>query len=121
MEAAGLQQIIRISRTFGVSGIETQMNKLQQMLDDDERRLKERMDQEILRDLANPEDVWTALRSKTQNCKARDYFLSMMQHLLLIREEGPALVHYFQLIDSMVTDVVMDKKLGGAEQRMSLR
>ncbi|KAJ3555998.1 hypothetical protein NM688_g2271 [Phlebia brevispora] len=118
MEAAGLQQIIRICRTFGVAGLEKQMNLLQQTLDDDEKRLKERMDQEILRDLANPEDVYTAIQLKTQESKARDYFLSMMQHLLLIREEGPALVHYFQLIDSMVTDLVMDKKLGGAEQRL---
>lgn len=118
MESSGLQQIIRICRTFGVAGIETQMNLLQQTLDDDEKRLKERMDQEILRDLANPEDVYTALQLRTQDSKAKDYFLSMMQHLLLIREEGPALVHYFQLIDSMVTDLVMDKKLGGAEQRL---
>ena len=118
MEASGLQGIIRICRTFSVATIETQMNLLQQTLDDDEKRLKERMDQEILRDLANPEDVYQALQSKTQESKARDYLLSMMQHLLLIREEGPALVHYFQLIDSMVTDLVMDKKLGGAEQRL---
>ncbi len=118
MEAAGLNQIVRICRTFGVAGIETQLNLLQQTLDDDEKKLKERMDQDILRDLANPEDVYSALQSKTQDSKARDYFLSMMQHLLLIREEGPALVHYFQLIDSMVTDLVMDKKLGGAEQRL---
>jgi cytokinesis protein len=28
------------------------------------------------------------------------------------------MVHYYQLIDSLITDVVLDKKLAGAEQRM---
>lgn len=118
MESAGLERIVALCRSFGVSSIDTQLDILKQTLDDDERKLRERVDQEILKDLASPEDVYNALTAKTSDSKARDYFLSMMQHLLLIREEGPGLVHYFQLIDSMVTDLVMDKKLGGAEQRL---
>ena len=118
MEAAGLQSIIRHCRTFAVESIETQLNKLQQNLDEDEQKLKERMDQEILRDLANPEDVFNALKMKTKDSKAQDYLLSMMQHLLLIREEGPALAYYFQIIDGAVTDLVMDKQLGGGEARL---
>ena len=118
MEAAGLQSIIRQCRGFAVEGIEKQLNVLQQNLDDDEQKLKERMDEDILRDLANPEDVFNALKAKTQDSKARDYLLSMMQHLLLIREEGPALAYYFQIIDGAVTDLVMDKQLGGGEARL---
>lgn len=118
MEAAGLQSIIRQCRGFAVENIETQLNILQQSLDDDEQKLKERMDHEILRDLANPEDVFNALKAKTGDSKARDYLLSMLQHLLLIREEGPALAYYFQIIDGAVMDLVMDKQLGGGEQRL---
>lgn len=120
MEAAGLPNIILTARTFGVDTIETQLNRLQETLDDIERKLKDRMDEEILRDLANPQDVYNAIALKTKGTKAQDYFLSMMQHLLLIREEGPALAYHFQLIDSMVTDLVMDKTLGGGEQRLGL-
>lgn len=118
MQAAGLDRIVALCRTFGVSSIDTQLDILEQTLEDDEKKLREHLDQEILKDLANPEDVYNAIAAKTSESKAKDYFLSMMQHLLLIREEGPGLVHYFQLIDSMVTDLVMDKKLGGAEQRL---
>ena len=96
------------ARTFQVEAIEKQLNLLQENLDDIERKLKERMDEEILRDLANPEDVYNAIRAKTKDTKAQDYFLSILQHLLLVREEGPALVHHFQLVDSMVSDLVMD-------------
>ena len=108
------------ARTFQVEAIEKQLNLLQENLDDIERKLKERMDEEILRDLANPEDVYNAIRAKTKDTKAQDYFLSILQHLLLVREEGPALVHHFQLVDSMVSDLVMDKHLGGAEQRLGI-
>ena len=118
MQSAGLNRIVTLCRSFGVSSIDTQLDILEQTLEDDESKLRERVDQEILKDLASPEDVYKALTAKTADTKARDYFLSMMQHLLLIREEGPGLVHYYQLIDSMVTDLVMDKKLGGAEQRL---
>jgi cytokinesis protein len=118
MEAAGLQRILTICRNFQVPSIDKQLRILQTMLDEDEKKLSERLDQEILRDLTNPEQVYQAIRSKTDDSHARDYFLSMLQHLLLIREEGPAMVHYYQLIDSMVTDIVLDKKLAGAELRL---
>lgn len=118
MESAGLQRIIALCQNFGVSTIDKQLRILQDILDDDERKLRERLDQEILRDLNNPQDVYNAIFARTRDTRARDHFLSMMQHLLLIREEGPPMVHYYQLIDSLVTDVVLDKKLAGAEQRM---
>ena len=118
MEAAGLQSILEHCRSFGVAVIDKQLQILQQQLDEDEAKLKERVDQAILKDLANPEDVYNALRAKTADSKAKDHFLSIMQHMLLIREEGPALAHYYQLIDSLVADVVLDKKLVGAEQRL---
>lgn len=118
MESSGLKRIVVLCGSFGVSAVDKQLGMLRAQLEEDEKKLKERLDQEILRDLANPEDVYNALRAQTQNSKASDYFLSMMQHLLLIREDGPALVHYYQLLDSIVTDVVLDKKLVGAEQRL---
>lgn len=118
MEAAGIQSIVRLCRTFAVDAIDRQLNKLQQIMDDDELRLKERMDEDILRDLASPEDVFNALKQKTGGTKAQDYLLSIMQHLLLIREEGPAQAKYFQIIDGAVTDLVMDKHLGQGEARL---
>lgn len=117
MESAGLQNIIALCQQFNVSNIDKQIRKLQTFIDEDERQLRARMDQEILKDLNNPMDVYNAIYAKIEDTKARDYFLSMMQHLLLIREEGQPMVHYYQLLDSMVTDIVMDKKLAGAEQR----
>ncbi len=118
MEASGLQRILELCSNFGVFGIDKQIKTLQAVFASDEKRLRERLDQEILKDLTNPQDVFNAIFSKTKGTRAQNYFLSMMQHLLLIREEGQPMVHYYQLLDSIVTDVVLDKKLAGAEQRM---
>lgn len=117
MEAAGLQRILALCRDFNYPSLDKQLRILQNLLDEDEQKLRERLDQQILQDLNNPQDVYNAISAKVQNSKAKDHFLSMMQHLLLIREEGPPMVHYYQLLDSLVTDVVMDKKLAGAEVR----
>ena len=118
MEAAGLQRILELCRGFNVEVIDKQIKLLQDTLEEDEAKLRERVDEEILRDLRNPEDVYNALRAKIADSKAKDYFLSILQHMLLIREDGPALAHYYQLIDGLVADVVLDKKLVGAEQRL---
>lgn len=118
MYTNGLQRILELCAGFGVPTIDGHIKNINQVLQEDAQKLQERVDQEILKDLENPQDVFNAISSKTNGTKAHDYFLSMMQHLLLIREDGQPLVHYYQLLDSIVTDVVMDKKLAGAEQRL---
>jgi cytokinesis protein len=117
MEAAGLRNILSICENFGVPDITKQIETIQNMLVEDEAQLRERLDQEILGNFTDPQAVYDAIFARIQNTKAQDHFLSMMQHLLLIREEGLPMVHYYQFLDSLVTDVVMDKKLSGAEQR----
>lgn len=118
MESAGLQKIIDICMDFGVPTIDLQIKRIQELFSEDEKVLRERLDQGILQDLTNPQDVFNAIYAKTDGTRARNYFLSMMQHLLLIREDGQSMVHYYQLLDSVITDVVLDNKLGGAEQRL---
>jgi cytokinesis protein len=118
MASAGLRRIVELCRSFNYEQINTQLDTLQETIEADEKELRERLDQEILRDMTNIEDVYAALKSQTHDTKAHDHLLSILQHLLLIREDGPGAVQYYQLLDSLVTDVVMDHKLAGAEQRL---
>jgi len=118
MELAGLGSILELCSTFGFPEIDAQIKAIRRLISSDEKKFQERFHQETLRDLTNPQDVFNAIQEKTKGTRATNYFLSMMQHLLLIREEGQPMVHYFQLLDSIITDVVMEKKLLGAEQRL---
>ena len=118
MELAGLGPILELCLTFGFHDIDAQVVTIRRVIIEDEKMFRERFQQEKLGDLTNPQDVFNAIHGKTKGTRATNYFLSMMQHLLLIREDGQPMVHYFQLLDSIVTDVVMEKKLPGAEQRL---
>jgi cytokinesis protein len=118
MATAGLRRIMELCRSFNFDNLNTNLDELQDTIENDEKELRERLDQEFLRDLTDIEDVYAALKARTLNSKAQDYLLSILQHLLLVREDGPGLVQYYQLLDSLVTDVVMDHKLAGAEQRL---
>jgi cytokinesis protein len=118
MAAAGLRRIMDLCRSFNFDDLNTHLDTLEETIENDEKELRERLDQEFLRDLTNIEDVCAALKTRTRNTKAYDYLLSILQHLLLVREDGPGLVQYYQLLDSLVTDVVMGHKLSGAEERL---
>ena len=88
MEAAGLQHILELCQGFGVAVIDKQISILEQMIEEDEVKIRERVDQEILRDLANPEDVYNALRAKTADTRAKDHFLSIMQQYFIMKRNG---------------------------------
>lgn len=118
MATAGLRRLVELCRGFNFDQLNTQLNSLQETIENDEKELRERLDQEVLKDMTDIGDVYAALKSRTDNSRAHDHFLSILQHLLIIREDGPGMVQYYQLLDSLVTDVVMDHKLAGAEQRL---
>jgi cytokinesis protein len=111
-DSAGLQRIIALCHEIGTEHMEAQLDQLEAILEDDELRLWERYD----RDLRSAEDIWNTIRRVPENTDAKEYFLSTMPHLLLIREESPDMVGCYRLMDSLVRNVVMDRKLGTAER-----
>lgn len=118
MEAVGLRRILDACRVFGYPLVDKHVDGILNVIETDEQALREQFDQDILQNYNDPQDVFSAIAAKTQGTGAFDYFLSTMQHMLLIHEEGQALAHYFQIIDSTVTDIVLDRKLNGAESKL---
>jgi cytokinesis protein len=118
LQTANIDRIIELCREFNYDPINFQLNYLQDLFDEDERRLKEQMDQQILQNYNDPRSVFDAVEARTKATGAAPHFLSMMQHLLLIREDGTALTNHYRLLDGVVSDIVLDKKLAGAEGRL---
>ena len=117
MESSGLQNIITLSRDLGIATIDKQLDLFQQTLEDDQGSFDVRSNRASCK-LSNVEDVFNALRTKTEDTKAGNHFRSIMQHLLLIPEDKPDYAVRFQLVDTVVADVIMDAKLGRAEKRL---
>jgi cytokinesis protein len=97
-------------KTFGIPSIERQVEIYEQLEEEDRERMMEAFDRTVLRDLSDPTDVYNALLQSVDGTPALKYFLSAMQHLLLIREEPEIRARYYQLIDKLVTTIVLDKK-----------
>ncbi|KAG8813865.1 hypothetical protein FRC17_001400, partial [Serendipita sp. 399] len=110
MEAAGLRKIIEICHQFQHDSLEKQINTYEQLAASDQEALVQNFDQEVLRDLSDPYDVYRAIMSSVEGTPAFPYFLSSLQHLLLIKAESETKTKYYQLIDELVTAIVLDKK-----------
>lgn len=74
-----------------------------------------------IQDLNDPNEIVNAIMSKVNGSQSQDYFVSAMQHLLLIRDqEGEDRLRMFQLVDSMLSYVAMDRRLPDLELKQSL-
>jgi cytokinesis protein len=115
MGRAGLTRIMGKVRQFEVAQIDTQLDTFESNAEEDRAQLVKGYNEELLRDINDPYDVYRALMSNVEGTTAAPYLLSAMQHLLLIKEDTELRTRYFQLIDHLITSVVMDKKQGFSE------
>ena len=73
------------------------------------------------RDMNDPAQITSAILSKVKGSRSYDFFLSAMQHMLLIRQNsGEDGQRMFQLIDHMVSYVAMDRTLPDVDLRQGL-
>ncbi|KAK5122867.1 hypothetical protein LTR85_003782 [Meristemomyces frigidus] len=73
------------------------------------------------RDLNDPVQIVEAIQQKLAGSRAGDYFLSALQHLLLMRDnEGDDRLRTFQLVESMLSYVAMDRRLPDMDLKQSL-
>ena len=72
-------------------------------------------------DMHDPAQIVDAIMSKVQGSRSQDYFLSAMQHMLLIRDnDGEDRLRMFQLVDAMLSYVAMDRRLPDMDLKQSL-
>ena len=74
-----------------------------------------------VKDMTDPVQITDAIMSKVQGTRTQDYFVSAMQHMLLIREnDGEDRLRMFQLVDAMLSYVAMDRRLPDMDLKQSL-
>ncbi|KAF2717956.1 FH2-domain-containing protein [Polychaeton citri CBS 116435] len=126
--ACGLKRIMHKMLDFQYEVIDTQIERYNTNEAIDYEDLLERESSSMVdsiegdaKDLNNPTDIVDAIQQKIGGTKAGDYFLSALQHLLLIRDqEGEDRLRLFQLIDSMMSYVAMDRRLPDLDLKQSL-
>lgn len=74
-----------------------------------------------VKDMSDPLQIADAINCKINGSRVHDYFLSAMQHMLLIRENsGEDGLRMFQLVDAMLSYVAMDRRLPDLDLRQGL-
>ena len=110
MEASGLRRILEKLRAFRHPTLDRQLSGFEEVAASDNELLRESYDRNILQDVSDPYDVLRAVLSSVEGTRAQDFLISALKHLLLIREEGETRVRYFQLIDRLITTIILDGK-----------
>jgi cytokinesis protein len=126
--ACGIKRIFTKMESFQYEVIDKQVERYrtnevidyEDLLERDNSSIVESVDSDQ-KDLSDPPQIAEAIQSKLLNTKANDYFISLMQHLLLLKDnDAEDRLRTFQLIDAMMSYVVMDRRLPDMDLKQSL-
>ena len=126
--ACGIKRLLHKMEGFQYEVIDKQVERYRTNESIDYEDILERENSSIVdsiegevKDLNDPAQIVDAILSKIQGSRSYDYFVSAMQHLLLIREnEGEDRLRMFQLVDAMMSYVAMDRRLPDMDLKQSL-
>jgi cytokinesis protein len=126
--ACGIKRIFHKMEGFQYEVIDKQIERYMNNEAIDYEDLQERENSSMVdsvegevKDFNDPVQIADAIMSKVKDSRAQDYFLSAMQHLLLIRDtDGEDRLKMFQLVDSMLSYVAMDRRLPDMDLKQSL-
>ena len=126
--ACGIKRILTKMEGFQYDVIDKQIERFraneaidyEDLLERENSSMKDSIEGEV-KDLNDPAQIVDAIMQKVQGSRTQDYFVSAMQHLLLIREnDGEERLRMFQLVDSMLSYVAMDRRLPDMDLKQSL-
>ncbi|KAK7206356.1 hypothetical protein BZA70DRAFT_236523, partial [Myxozyma melibiosi] len=122
LKAAGLSRIMKHMLGFNYDLVNEQIQQYEDAAALDYEDLMEQQQEEEIRDLDDPveiaEDIWARVRGTA----SEDFFVSSMQHLLLVRDTKPEdTARLFKLIDGVLSYVAMDRILPDRDLRSTLQ
>ncbi|KAL3304502.1 cytokinesis protein sepa [Colletotrichum asianum] len=126
--ACGMRRILTKMESFQYDLIDKQIEHFrsneaidyEDMLEKENSSIKDNVEGEV-KDLNDPVQIVDAIQQRLRGSKTQDYFISALQHLLLLRDnDGEERLRTFQLVDSMLSYVAMDRRLPNMDLKQSL-
>ncbi|SPN97629.1 probable cytokinesis protein SepA [Cephalotrichum gorgonifer] len=126
--ACGLKRVMSKMEAFQYELIDKQIEAFrtneaidyEDMLEHENSSIKDNIEAEV-KDLNDPTQIVDAIQSRLEGSKSKDYFVSALQHLLLIPNgDTEERLRMFQLVDSMLSYVAMDRRLPDMDLKRSL-
>ncbi|KPI41697.1 Cytokinesis protein sepA [Cyphellophora attinorum] len=126
--ACGIKRILTKMEGFQYDVIDKQIEKFRENEAIDYEDLLQREGSSMVdsiegdvKDMTDPMQITDAIMNRIQGTRTQDYFISAMQHLLILRENNADdRLRMFQLVDSMLSYVAMDRRLPDMDLKQSL-
>ncbi|RFU71794.1 cytokinesis sepa, partial [Trichoderma arundinaceum] len=126
--ACGIKRILTKMEGFQYELLDKQIDRFrtneaidyEDMLERENSSMKDNVEGDA-KDLTDPIQIADTIQQRLQGTKTHDYFVSALQHLMLIRaNDGEERLRMFQLVDSMLSYVAMDRRLPNMDLKQSL-
>ncbi|KAI9898561.1 hypothetical protein N3K66_006921 [Trichothecium roseum] len=126
--ACGIKRILTKMEAFQYDLLDKQIERFrtneaidyEDMLERENSSMKDNIEGDV-KDLNDPVQIADAITQRLHGSKSQDYFVSALQHLMLIRaNDGEERLRMFQLVDSMLSYVAMDRRLPNMDLKQSL-
>ncbi|XP_077957324.1 protein diaphanous homolog 1 isoform X1 [Gasterosteus aculeatus] len=104
----GLRDQLTEVRMIENEELRVQLNVFDDQAEDDSEDLKARLD-DIRIEMDDVREVFEILVNTVKDSKGENHFLSLLQHLLLIRNDYLARPQYYKLIDESVAQIVLHR------------
>ncbi|XP_058142055.1 protein diaphanous homolog 1 isoform X2 [Dasypus novemcinctus] len=104
----GLHQVLQDLREIENDDMRVQLNVFDEQGEEDSYDLKGRLD-DIRMEMDDFSEVFQILLNTVKDSKAEPHFLSILQHLLLVRNDYEARPQYYKLIEECISQIVLHK------------
>ncbi|XP_028397686.1 protein diaphanous homolog 1-like [Dendronephthya gigantea] len=104
----GLTEVLKDLRDVGNDELNVQLDIFEEHKEDDFLELSHRLT-DIQVNFEEPSELFQMLTSITKDSVSENAFISILQHLLLIRDDVYARTQYFNLIEECVSQIVLHK------------
>ncbi|XP_027253856.1 protein diaphanous homolog 1 isoform X3 [Cricetulus griseus] len=104
----GLHQVLQELREIENDDMRVQLSVFDEQAEEDFFDLKGRLD-DIRMEMDDFGEVFQILLNTVKDSKAEPHFLSILQHLLLVRNDYEARPQYYKLIEECVSQIVLHK------------
>lgn len=124
----GIKHILVKMEEFGYDPLNKQIDRFrsneaidyEDMLERENSSMQDGVEADV-KDLSDPVQIADAIQQRLQGSRTNDYFVSALQHLLLMRStDGEERLRLFQLVDSMLSYVAMDRRMPNMDLKQSL-
>ncbi|XP_030427811.1 protein diaphanous homolog 1 isoform X1 [Gopherus evgoodei] len=105
---SGLQHILTELRKLENEELKVQLSVFEEHGEEDSEDLRSRLE-DIRIEMDDFSEVFQILLHTVKDSKAEPFFLSILQHLLLIRNDYEARAQYYKLIDECISQIVLHK------------